>query len=74
MKRLSRGGILCDSIRSDATAIDIFLIFSSQGNNPVHFAVLAPTNEVLVFLLQQTGGTAATGGRLVDSQNDDGTI
>lgn len=43
-----------------------------QGNNPVHFAVLAPTNEVLVFLLQQTGGMAPTGERLVDTRNDDG--
>jgi hypothetical protein len=44
----------------------------AQGNNPAHFAALAPTNEILVFLLQQSRGVFAAGLRLVDATNSDG--
>ncbi|GMH47500.1 hypothetical protein TrVE_jg4874 [Triparma verrucosa] len=43
----------------------------TEGNNPVHYAVLADTFEVLDFIMQQTGGYDTMKKKLIDSRNAD---
>ena len=42
----------------------------SEGNNPLHYAVLADDGQVIDFIMQQTGGYA-DGEKIIDSRNDD---
>ena len=42
----------------------------SEGNNPLHYAVLADNGQVIDFIMQQTGGHA-DGYKIIDSRNDD---
>ena len=44
----------------------------ADGNNPLHYAALADTPEVLEFIIGQGGGKDINGGKLVDSRNADG--
>ena len=44
----------------------------AEGNNPIHYACMAETNETLGFLLQQTRGMLDANTRLVDSVNTAG--
>jgi ankyrin repeat protein len=45
------------------------MVSDASGNNPVHYAALAETPEVLGFLLQQSRGHLTPEIRLVDSRN-----
>lgn len=44
----------------------------AEGNNPIHYACMAETNETLGFILQQTRGMLDASTRLVDSVNTAG--
>jgi hypothetical protein len=48
------------------------MVPDKQGNNPMHHACMAPTAEVLGFLIQQTRGLLTPYVKLIDSRNNNG--
>lgn len=48
------------------------MVPDAQGNNPMHYACLAPTAEVIGFFQQQLRGMLTPEVRLVDSRNSSG--
>lgn len=48
------------------------MIPDKHGNNPMHYACLAPTAEVMGFFLQQTRGMLTPEIKLIDSRNNNG--
>ncbi len=70
----SQGNLpLCVLLWGMASAKRLSLMaLDSLGNNPIHFAALADTTEVVGFFMQQTKGFLTSSLRVVDSRNHAG--